>query len=153
MPIWDEGLSGRLIAASALVGGAFLLQRLAPLMGPGARSFAMSGLQLFAEAEFEMQDGIIGKLAEQVVEELLQAVPARGADQHSHQAAREIVGRFERTARERSSRHGWHERDKRARYRHHVRKLRHAMAQASRHVSPEKQRYLSQASAALSEDW
>lgn len=153
MAAWEEGLGGSLITASALVAGAFVLRRLAPLIGPGIGPFALSGLRLFAEAEFEMQDGIIGKLAQQAVEQLLQAVPTGSAGQDAQDAARGIIHRFERAARVRSNRSGWHERDRRARYRHHVRKLRQAMAHASRDLSPEKQAYLAKAGTAISEDW
>jgi hypothetical protein len=165
MAAWDEALGGNLATASALVVGAFVLRRVAPLIAPGIGPFLVSGLRIFAEAEFEMQDGIIGKLAEQAVEQLLQTIPAPGpasglddgaAHAQSHapsHAAREIVHRFERTARASSDGHGWHDRDKRARYRHHVRKLRQAVARASRDLSPEKQAYLSQASTVISEDW
>lgn len=157
MAAWEEGLGGNLVTASALVAGAFVLRRVTPLIAPGIGAFLVSGLQLFAEAEFEMQDGIIGKLAEQVVEQLLQTMtapgPASAADHSPPQAARDIVHRFERKARANSNHHGWHDRDKRARYRHHVGKLRQAVAQASRHLAPEKRAYLSQASAAISEDW
>ena len=151
MAAWDEALGGNLITASALVAGAFVLRRVAPLLGSGFGSLAVSGLQLFAEAEFEMQDGIIAKLAEQAVGQLLKTMPA-GATDHEPRAARDIIHRFERTARARSNR-GWHERDKRARYRHHVKKFKQVVAHASRDLPPQKRAYLAQASAAISEDW
>jgi hypothetical protein len=127
------------------------------MFGPGIGAFLVSGLELFAEAEFEMQDGIIAKLAEQTVEQLLQTMPAHrgaaGADQGPSHAAHEIMHRFEHTARARANRHGWHDRDRRARYLHHVRKLRQAVARASRDLAPEERAYLSQADAVVSEDW
>jgi hypothetical protein len=157
MAAWDEALGGSLVTASALVAGAFALRRVAPLLGPGIGSFLVSGLRIFAEAEFEMQDGIIGKLAEQAVEQLLRTMPAvapaAGADHGSPREARAVMQRFERTARARSDRDGWHDRDKRARYRHHVRKLRQAVAHASRDLTPAKREYLSRVSGMISEDW
>jgi hypothetical protein len=153
MAVWDERLSGSLITVSALVVGGFVLRRLAPIIGPGISAFALSGLQLFAEAEFEMQDGIIGELAKQTVDRLLAAVPDSGVSHAPRHAAREIIDGFEHSARARSERHGWHERDKRARYRHHVRKLKEAVAHASRDLTSEKRAYLAQASATISEDW
>jgi hypothetical protein len=153
MAIWDEGLGGNLVIASAVVAGVFVLRRVAPLAGAGIGSLLVSGLELFAETEFEMQDGFIGKLAKQAVEQLLQTMPPAGADHGPSDRARAIMHRFERTARDRSNCHGWHDRDKRARYRHHVRKLRDAVAEASHGLAPEKQAYLSEASAVISEDW
>ena len=152
MATWNEGLGGNLITASVLAVGVLVLRQLAPRVGSGIGSWAVSGLQLFAEAEFEMQDGIISKLAEQAVGQLLKTMPVGGADQDPRHA-REIMHRFEHKARAQSDRHGWHDRDKRARYRHHVRKLKQAVAQASRDLPPQQRAYLSQASATLSEDW
>src|SRR6202042_1550577 len=74
-----------------------------------------------------------------------------GVSHAPRHAAREIIDGFERSARARSERHGWHERDKRARYRHHVRKLKEAVAHASRDLTSEKRAYLAQASATISE--
>ncbi len=153
MAVWDERLGAHLITASALVIGTLVLRRLAPLMGSGVGAFALSGLRLFAEAEFEIQDGIIGQLAKQTVEQLLATIPDSDVNHTSRHRAQEIIGRFERSARTRSNRDGWHERDKRARYRHHVRKLRQAVAHASAQLPAEKQAYLTQASAAINEDW
>jgi hypothetical protein len=152
MAVWDERLGGSLITASALVVGTLVLRRLAP-KGSGIGAFALSALRLFAEAEFDMQDGIIGQLAKQTVEQLLVTIPDSGATHTSPHAAREIIGRFERSARTRSNRDGWHERDKRARYQHHVRKLRQAVAHASVELPAEKRAYLTQVSAAINEDW
>ncbi len=40
MAAWEEALGGKLITASALVAGAFVLRRVAPLLGPGFGSLA-----------------------------------------------------------------------------------------------------------------
>jgi hypothetical protein len=147
MAWFEEIISGNLLAASGLVVGAYVLKRFAPELAPGLESVAVAGLKLFAEAEFEQDDGIIGKLAEHTVKALLQAMPSGKPD-----AARDIVGKFERTARRRSARHAWNERDRRARYRHHVHRLKSTVARTSRELPADQQAYLRSAFNTIAED-
>ena len=148
----EDAIGGNLLAASGLLAGAMLLKRVAPQLGPGARSLAINGLKLFAEAEFEMQDGIIGKLANEAVKHLLSTMPSGDPGEPGH-PAQQIAKDFERLARARSSRPAWNARDRRARYRHHVRKFKAALAHASRSLPAAQQEYLRHAGAEIAEDW
>ncbi len=148
----DEGVRGHLMTASGVALSLLLLRRIASNLPPDVRSLAASGLRLFVEAEFEMQDGIIAKLAQKTVEALINTIPD-GEPVHTADTTRSVLRNFERTARARSERQAWHHQDRNARYRHHVRKLKAAMAHASRHLSPAQQTYLAQATQGITEDW
>ena len=152
MALLEESLGGNLLTAAMLVTGAFLLNRLAPELPPDLRSIGLSGLKLFAEAEFEAQDGIITKLAENAVEALLQTMPLGRSPAGMEKASR-IVRNFDQNARERSRRGSWHEADKKARYRHHVRRLKMAVADAERGMTAQQQEWMAQAIGGISEDW
>jgi hypothetical protein len=153
MAIWDEGLSGNLVVATGLVVATVLLKRVAPGMTPGLRSVAVSGLKLIAETEFEMQDGLITEIVESTVDALIEAIQSDGSERDPDNSARLLVDGFERAARTHSERRGWHERDKSARYRHHVRKLKEAVAQNSRRLSPEQHARLVRFSDEIAEAW
>ncbi|MBV9252408.1 MAG: hypothetical protein JO227_24575 [Acetobacteraceae bacterium] len=149
MALWAEEQGSKLLAAAALGAGALLLTRLMPNL----RSVAISGLKLFAEAEFGMEDGLIGGLAERAVDALLDSMQAPEPDAAVQANARKIINRFERTARRRSQRKGWHERDRAARYHHHLRKLKAAIAKASRDLPEDQRQHLATISSGISEDW
>lgn len=153
MAILEEGVGGNVITMAALVAGVVLVRRTGPELPPNLRSLLESGLKLFAEAEFEARDGLISKLAETTVQALLQTMPDGKPEGSANEAAQRIVGRYEQNARASSQRHGWHERDSRARYRHQMRKLKSSVAQASRELPPAQQAWLSQLGAGISEDW
>lgn len=153
MAMLEDGLGGSVIAMAALLSGALLVRRAAPDQKPNLRSLVASGLRLFAEAEFEAQDGVISTLAQRTVEALLQAMPQHPANGGANDAARHIIGRYARAARARSQRQGWHERDSQARYRHHMRKLKAAVSRASRQLPPDQHAWLSQVGSDIREDW
>lgn len=150
---WLEDTFGStLLPVSGLFVGALLLKRLTPGASLSLGSLALGGLKLFAEAEFEMQDGIISTLAENAVSELLATMPS-GHPGELSAPAQKIIEKFEHAARTRSARHSWHDRDKHARYRHHVHKLKAAIAAASGTLPEAQQAYLRSASAEITEDW
>lgn len=152
MALLDEAIGGELLTAGGLAVSVLVLKRFAPDLSPPLRSLAVSGLQLFAEAEFETQDGIIAKLAQRTVESLIKTIPS-GASPQTGDATRTVVRNFERTARGRSRRHAWNDRDRNARYRHHVGRLKAAVEHASRNLSPAQQNYLTQAMHDIAEEW
>jgi hypothetical protein len=152
MAVLDEALSRPLLVGTVLVAGTILLRRL-PDLPPNLRAAAISGLKLIAEAEFEMQDDLIGTLAEKAVEAILATMKIGKTPGEGEDAARRIIGNFEQAARARAHRHAWHQRDRNARYRHHVRKLRTAVARASHDLSAAERTYLSRLSAGMAEEW
>jgi hypothetical protein len=76
-----------------------------------------------------------------------------GDPSSAQKEARRIVHDFERDARVRSERDAWNHRDMQARYRHHVSRLKRAIAKAARHLQPEQQTFLGHAGNAIAEDW
>lgn len=148
--VWlEEGLSGNLLTAAALLTGTYLLTRVSPDLG----SLAASGVKLFVEAEFDMQDGLISQFASNAVDAMLEAMHANASPAHSASTAKRIIGEYQRTARRRSHHKGWNERDRRARYQHHVRKLKSAMQAAAHDLAPPQRALFAELSDTIAEDW
>jgi hypothetical protein len=100
-----------------------------PMLRPRWAAAVKAGAKLFLEAEVGAEDEIIGGLAESAIVELADAVASLPKEGDRSTGA--IVRAYTSKARERARRLGWSERDREARYRRHIDRLRRAAAHHS----------------------
>ena len=154
MALIEDTLSGRVLAAVAVSAAALALPRLFPQLAPPLRSAIKTGTQLFLEAEFEAEGGLIDKLVSETLQALLgEAAQARTPEEKRHSAQR-AIRRFEHRARARAEH--WASGDREAgsrRYRRHVTHLRRAVAAIAPNRPPEERKLLEQAVEGVPEAW
>ena len=153
MEFLDELPGGRLAVMMIAGAGALLVPKLAANLPPSLRTALESGVKLFVEAESEAQGAFIERLVEQTLSAVLASVAQPGTDEERRHAAAAKIRHFEHRVRRRSARFGWSEEDRRARYRHHVRRLKRAIAAAAEQHPESAKPALAQVAGMIQEDW
>lgn len=153
MPLLEEGIKGNLVMVAAAGAATMVLPRLFPHLAPPVRSAVKAGLTLFLEAEHEADGGLIDRLVNATLADMLDALSSEHTDDGRQRAAQAAIERFDRAARRRAARHAWDEADRDARYRRHVRHLRHALRVAQDKAPPETAVILDRVGGAVTEDW
>jgi hypothetical protein len=118
--VLEDALSGKLLIGLGLGATALLLPKVMPDLSPQLRSAVKTGISIFLEAESEAEGGIIARLADSALKQVLDSLSAPGSDPQKHQNAADAVDRFKRTARRRAGRYDTDEANQSARYRRHV---------------------------------
>lgn len=137
MALVEDVLKGNLLTAAAIGATALVLPKLLPALPPPFRSLVKSGLSLLAESEAEAEGGIIDRLAEKALANVLKSLSSPGSAEDQRKAARAAVEDFRQTARNRARRYGRDEKDRSARYARHAAALRRRLTRArSRHTGP-----------------
>lgn len=153
MAIVEDVFSGAPGAAVAAGAAVLVLPRIFPGLGPPLRSALKSGLTLYLESESEAEGGLIDKLVDGTLKGVLAALSAPGSEQDRRAVVTRATEHFQKVARARSSRHGWNEADRAARYRRHMTKLKQAIHEAQHQRPRAEQSLLKDAAASVSEDW
>ncbi|HQT77075.1 MAG: hypothetical protein B7Z80_10520 [Rhodospirillales bacterium 20-64-7] len=149
MASFEDILGGNLAAAAAFGVVALVLPKVAPNLPLPVRSALTGGVNLFLEAEGEAEGGIIDRLAETVLQNVLQNLSAPAPEDERHRAARAAVEDFAHAARRRARRYARNERDRSARYSRHMAALRHKLKRAQAHPGSAHAAVLSDMVAAL----
>ncbi|HET9147052.1 MAG TPA: hypothetical protein VFN77_03310 [Acetobacteraceae bacterium] len=113
--------------AAAIGATALVLPKIMPDLSPPMRSAIRSGLSLFVESESEAEGGIINRLADNALKNVLKRLSGPGNTDERQKAAGSVIENFQETARARSRRYGRDEQDRTARYDRHLAALRHAI--------------------------
>jgi len=126
-PVIEVGLAlvedlfkSNLVVALALGGAALILPKVLPDLSPPLRTVVKTGLSLFVESEAEAEGGIISRLAEATLKEVLNSLNGPGSEQERQNTAQAAIRRFKRTARSRARRYGRDEQDRFTRYQRHI---------------------------------
>jgi hypothetical protein len=131
----EDVLKGNLVVALAIGATALVLPRILPDLSPQLRSAVKAGLSLFLESESEAEGGLINRLADTALKDVLGSLSGPGPDADSQERARHAVERFKRTARTRARRYARNENDRSARYHRHIAALDKRLAHArTRHA-------------------
>jgi hypothetical protein len=134
MAILEDVLEGNIVVAAAVGATALILPKVLPDLPPRLRSLVKSGVSLFLEAESEAEGGIINRLADTALKNVLHSLSGPGSTEDRESRARAAVEDFKRTADERARRYGRDESDRAARYTRHIEALRDALGrERSRH--------------------
>jgi hypothetical protein len=147
MALWDEVLEGNLIGIAVLGGAAVVAGRMAPSLRPALES----AVELFVESEFELRDGFLKELVDATVDALFEALDGPAPDAQKREQARNVIEKFEKKAKTSAHRHGWNGRDRAARYRHHIRKLKAAISHRALELRPGQLGYVLQLGDSISE--
>ncbi|MBV8912782.1 MAG: hypothetical protein JOZ05_07060 [Acetobacteraceae bacterium] len=132
MALLEDMLKGNLLVAAAIGATALVLPKVLPDLSPSLRSAVRSGLSLLLESEAEAEGGIINRLAETALENVLKGLCGPGPAEDRHEAAQAAITDFKRTARSRARRYGRNQHDQSARYQRHVAALQGALKHARR---------------------
>lgn len=130
MALVEDMLTGNVAKVVAIGAVAAVLPRAIPVLPAPLRTVLKSGLKLFVESEADAEGGIIDKLADTAMKDVLASLSGPGTDEERHQAARAAVQRFQDTARHRAGRYGRDEADTWTRYHRHMTGLKRALANA-----------------------
>lgn len=134
MVLAEDMLKGNLLTAVALGATALVLPKVLPELSPPLRKVVTRGVSLFLESESEAEGGIIDRLADAALKNVLEGLSDPGSPEDGQKAAQtaavqRAVEDFKRTARIRARRYGRDEADRLARYRRHLAALRRALNQ------------------------
>lgn len=132
MALLEDTLTGNVAKVVAIGAVAVVLPKAFPALPAPLRTVLKSGLKLFAESEADAEGGIIDKLADAALKNVLASLSGPGTDEERHRAAQATIRHFQDTAHHRAGRYGRNEVDTRARYRRHMAGLRRALAGAER---------------------
>lgn len=147
MALLEDMLKGNLLAAAAMGTTALVLPRLLPHVSPRLRTVVKGGVSLFLESQSEAEGGIVDRLADTALKDVLAGLSA-GSAQDRGDATRQAVESFKRTAHRRSSRLAG-DGDDAAHYRRHVMALHRALAREQTRHGGEKAAALARLSAEL----
>lgn len=128
MALVEDMLTGNVATVVAVGAAAVVLPRVAPALPAPLRTVLKSGLKLVIESESDAEGGIIDKLADTAMQNVLASLSGPGTDEERHQAAQAAVQRFNDTAQRRAARYGRDGADTQARYRRHMASLKRAFA-------------------------
>jgi hypothetical protein len=133
----EDMLKGNLVVALAIGATALVLPKVLPDLSPPLRSAVKGGLSLFLESESEAEGGIISRLADNALKQVLSGLSGPGPEDERQGAAKAAIKAFKKTARARARRYGRNESDRSTRYHRHIAALNHKMRTArSRHADP-----------------
>ena len=127
MALLEDMFEGNLVTAAAVGATALLLPRVLPTLSPPLRSAVKSGISLFLESESEAEGGIIERLADTALKNVLNNLSGAGSAEEREKRAQAAVEDFKRRAHARAQRYGRDEGDRSARYGRHIAALRRAL--------------------------
>jgi hypothetical protein len=130
MAFVEDMLKGNLITTVAIGAMALVLSKILPDLSPPLRSAVKSGLSLFLESESEAEGGIIERLADMALKNVLTTLSGLGSPEERQKAARGAVEDYKRTAHSRARRYARDHKDRHARRRRHIEALRHRLNRA-----------------------
>jgi hypothetical protein len=133
MALVEDMLKGNLLIAGAIGVTALVLPKILPDLSPSLRGAVKTGLSLFLESESEAEHGLINRLADTALENVLKQLSGPGSPHERQQGAEAVVEGFKRQARARSRRYGRNEHDRSTRYRRHIGTLQGAIERRKRH--------------------
>lgn len=151
MALIEDMLKGNLVVAAAMGATALVLPKVLPRLSPQLREAVKGGVSLFLESESEAEGGIIDRLANDALSNVLKSLSGPGSADERQQAAQAAVEGFKRTAHARARRYGRDANDRSARYGRHVATLRHALTREQRRHAGAKAAALHDLSASLAE--
>lgn len=152
MALLGDMLKGNLITAVAVGATALVLPKVLPDLSPPLRSMVKNGLSLFLDSESEAEGGIIDRLADDALKNVLANLSGPGSDDKQRAGAHAAVERFKQTAHRRARRYGRDEGDRSARYKRHIAALRRALNRAGSRHKGAKAAAFNDLSAALADD-
>jgi len=135
MALIEDMLQGNLIMAAVVGATVLMLPKLLPDLSPPLRSAVKSGLSLFLESESEAEGGIIERLADTAVKNVLVHLSGPGSPDERQKAARAAVEDYKRTAHSRARRYARDHKDRHARRRRHFEALRRRLNRARAHTT------------------
>jgi hypothetical protein len=127
MALVEDVLKGNLAAAAAIGATALVLPKVLPHLSPPVRGIVKSGVSLFLDSEFDAENSIIGRLAENALKDALKKSAGPGPSHERRKAAHGVIESFKRTAHARAQRYGHDEKNRKARYSRHLAALRHSI--------------------------
>ncbi len=127
MALLEDMVKGHLIFAAAVGATALVLPKVLPDLSPQLRSLVKGGISLFLESQSEAEGGIIQRLADNALDNVLKGLSGPGSEDDRKRAAKAAVEDFKRKAHTRSRRYGRDEEDRSARYEQHIAALRRAL--------------------------
>jgi len=131
----EDMLKGNLLTAAAVGATALVLPKVLPDLSPQLRSVVKGVFSLFLESESEAEGGIIDRLADNALKNVLSGLSSPGSPEDRQKAADAAVENFKRTAHARARRYGRDDADRSARYHRHVASLHRALSrEKSRHA-------------------
>lgn len=129
MAMLEDLLEGNVFTVLAVGAAVLLLPKVLPDFPAPLRSVVKGGVSLFLESESEAEGGIIKRLADNALRNVLHSLSSPGSADHRNGAARKVVENFKQTARTRARRYGRHHDDRSARYARHIAALRNCLEQ------------------------
>lgn len=148
MALLEDMLKGNLLTAAAMGTTALVLPRVLPHVSPRLRTVVKGGISLFLESRSEAEGGIIDRLADNALKNVLDSL-SPGSTQDRGHATRQAIESFKRTARRRSRRHARNGDDGSAHYRRQVAALQRALAREQARQTGEHAATLARLSAEL----
>lgn len=116
----EDLLKGNMFTAVAVGATALLLPKVLPELPAPVRSVVKMGFSLFLESESEAEGGIVNRLADNALKDVLDSLSGPGSAQDRNEAAKNVVESFKRTARTRALRYARSDADRSARYGRHI---------------------------------
>src|SRR5690242_179606 len=114
MPSVEDIFGGNLLVTVAIGATALVLPKILPGLSPPLRSAIKGGVQLFLEAEGEAEIGIVGRLADTALQNVLERLSAPGPADERRSAARAAIADYKKTARTRARRYASDDQDRAA---------------------------------------
>jgi hypothetical protein len=135
MAFVDDMLKGNLLIAAAIGATALVLPRIMPDLSPSLRAVVKGGLSLLLESEAEAEGGIVERLADTALKNVLAHLSGPGSPHERRDAARAAIADYKRTARVRARRYARNDQDRSTRRGRHIEALRRKMHRARTHVT------------------
>lgn len=151
MALIEDMLKGNLAAAAVMGATALVLPKVLPNLSPPLRKAVKGGVSLFLESESEAEGGIIDRLADNALKNVLKSLSGPGPADERQEAAQAAVEDFKRTAHARARRYGHDADDRSARYDRHIAALRRALGREQHRHAGAKAAALHDLSASLAE--
>jgi hypothetical protein len=126
----EDIFGSNLLVTFAVGATALILPRVLPDLSPPVRSAIKGGLQLFLEAEGEAEGGIIERLADTALQNVLDRLSGPGSADERRNAARAAIAVYKKTARTRARRYASDDQDRVTRRGRHINALRHRLHRA-----------------------
>ena len=153
MDVLKDALSGNVVAVAVAGTAALLLPAVAPALAPPLRNALKLGIGLFLESAGEAEGQLMQELVQDTMEGILEALRGPGTRAAHRHAAAEHVEAFEAKARRRAARFGFSKRERAARYRRQVEKLKRELARAKHEHPHVSKPALDHVAGMISEDW
>lgn len=135
MAMLEDLLKGNVLIAIGVGATALLLPKVLPELPAPVRSVVKGGFSLFLESESEAEGGIVSRLADNALKNVLHSLSGPGSADDRNEAARKAVENFKQTARTRARRYGRDDEDRSARYCRHIAALRLRLERERSHAT------------------